>query len=67
MTTERMLMNPYTGSVAPESEWRADFENVTAEQWGGESFEDGELIEVVRNTLVFRALTMDTRIPFRCA
>lgn len=50
MTTERMLMNPYTGSVAPESEWRADFENMTAEQWGGESFEDGELIEVVRNT-----------------
>ena len=46
---EKMLMNPYTGSVAPEGEWRADFENMTAEEWGGENFEDNALVEVVPN------------------
>lgn len=46
---EKMLMNPHTGSVAPESEWRKDFESMTAEEWGGNSFEDADLIEVVPN------------------
>lgn len=50
MADERMLMNPQTGSVAPETEWRNDFEGMTSEEWGGENFEDGGLIEVVRNT-----------------
>lgn len=47
---ERMLMNPATGSVASESEWLEDFENMSADEWGGDSFEDGGLIEVVPNT-----------------
>lgn len=46
---EKMLMNTYTGSVAPESEWRKDFESMTAEEWGGNSFECADLIEVVAN------------------
>lgn len=47
--TEKMLMNPATGSVAPESEWREDFASMSHEEWGGETFEDAELIEVVKN------------------
>lgn len=46
---EKILMNPATGSVAPESEWLADFESMSAEEWGGENFEDAGLIEVVAN------------------
>ena len=56
---ERMLMNPATGSVAPESEWRKDFEDAKAYAeshgedlaaiWGGETFEDAGLVEVRRN------------------
>ena len=42
-----MLMNPATGSVAPESEWRSDFEDMSAEEWGGDTFESAGLIEVV--------------------
>ena len=42
-----MLMNPIDGSVAPESEWLADFQAMTPEEWGGENFDDAELIEVV--------------------
>lgn len=38
---EVMLMNPLTGSVAPESEWRADFEAIPAES--------ADLVEVVPN------------------
>lgn len=44
-----MLMNPTTGSVDTAKNWQADFENCTAEEWGGETFEDGGLIEVVKN------------------
>lgn len=47
--TEKMLMNPATGSVATESEWREDFACMSNEEWGGETFEDAELIEVVKN------------------
>lgn len=50
---EVMLMNPLTGSVAPESEWRADFEAIPADQrlevWGGTTFESADLVEVVPN------------------
>ena len=46
---DKMLMNPATGSVAPEREWREDFASMTAEEWGGQNFEDGGLIEVVPN------------------
>lgn len=44
---ETMLMNPTTGSVAPESEWLADFNAMTAEEWGGDTFEAAGLVEVV--------------------
>ena len=46
---EKMLMNPATGSVAPESEWLEDFESMSADEWGGDSFEDAGLVEVVPN------------------
>lgn len=46
---EKMLMNPTTGSVASESEWLSDFNSMTEEEWGGASFEDAGLIEVVAN------------------
>lgn len=50
---EKMFMNPVTGSVAPEDEWRADFADIPLEDrpevWGGSNFEDGGLIEVVEN------------------
>lgn len=45
----KMLMNIHTGSVAPESEWREDFAHMTPEEWGGENFEDGDLVEVIAN------------------
>ena len=46
---EIMLMNPATGSVATESEWLDTFESMSAEEWGGEYFEDAGLIEVEEN------------------
>lgn len=46
---EKMLMNPNTGSVAPESEWVNDFNTMSPEEWGGDRFEDAGLIEVVPN------------------
>lgn len=48
-TTEKMLMNTATGSVASESEWRDDFASMSEEEWGSSSFEDADLVEVVRN------------------
>lgn len=44
---ETMLMNPTTGSVATESEWLSDFNAMTAEEWGGDTFEAAGLVEVV--------------------
>ena len=56
--SETMLMNPATGSVAPESEWRADYEDCKAraertdeslsDLWGGPDFEDAGLVEVIQ-------------------
>ena len=52
-TTETMLMNPATGSVATLEEWKADFNEISPEDrpevWGGQNFEDSGLIEVVPN------------------
>ena len=48
-STETMLMNPATGSVATLEEWKADFESMTAEEWGGQNFEDAGLVEVVQD------------------
>lgn len=48
-TTETMLMNHATGSVATLEEWKADFESMTAEEWGGETFESAGLVEVVQD------------------
>ena len=42
-----MLMNPATGSVAPQAEWEQDYREMSEEEWGGPNFEDGHLIEVV--------------------
>ena len=41
-----MLMNPATGSVAPKEEWEQDFHEMTAEEWGGDTFESAGLVEV---------------------
>lgn len=49
MSESTMYMNPATGSVATLEEWEAEFESMTAEEWGGENFEDAGLVEVVRN------------------
>ena len=46
---ETFLMNPHTGTVQSLEEWYEDFENCTPEEWGGENFEDAELVEVVKN------------------
>lgn len=45
----RYFMNPATGSVATLEEWNADFESMTAEEWGGETFESAGLVEVVQD------------------
>lgn len=42
-----MLMNPATGSVAPREEWEEDFRSMTPEEWGGDTFESANLVEVV--------------------
>ena len=48
-----MLMNPVTGSVDTLEGWKADFEAIAEEDraalWGGESFEDAGLVEVVKD------------------
>ena len=49
METTRYFMNPATGSVATREEWKADFESMTAEEWGGQTFEDAGLVEVVQD------------------
>ena len=43
------LMNPETGTVASHEEWISDFNASTTEEWGGETFEDAALLEVVEN------------------
>ena len=43
------LMNPHTGTVQTRDEWLADFGACEPEEWGGENFEDADLIEVVPN------------------
>lgn len=46
-----MLMNAATGSVATIEEWKADFAEIATEDrpeiWGGQNFEDADLVEVV--------------------
>ena len=42
----RLLMNPSGGSVDTEENWRADFARMSPEEWGGDAFEDADLIEV---------------------
>ena len=49
MEATRYFMNPATGSVATLEEWKADFESMTAEEWGGQNFEDAGLVEVVQD------------------
>lgn len=37
------LMEPVSGVVQTEEEWRADFARMDSDMWGGESFEDAAL------------------------
>ena len=46
---ETYLMNPHTGTVQTENEWREDFEHSDPDEWGGENFEDATLVPVRRN------------------
>lgn len=46
-TQTTMLMNPATGNVAPLEEWKSDFTSMSAEEWGGDRFEDADLVEVI--------------------
>lgn len=45
----RYFMNPETGSVATLEEWQADFRSMTPEEWGSDTFEGANLVEVVKN------------------
>ncbi|WP_205224886.1 hypothetical protein [Desulfogranum marinum] len=49
--TMTMLMNPHSGSVATEEEWREKFANSSPEEWGGENFEDADLTPVIFNSV----------------
>ena len=49
MEATRYFMNPATGSVSTIEEWKSDFESMTAEEWGGQNFEDAGLVEVVQD------------------
>ncbi len=46
-----MLMNPQTGTVATEEEWHEVFLKSSFEEWGGENFEDADLIPVIFNSV----------------
>lgn len=45
----QLLMQPDTGAVDTEDGWYNAFLNSTAEEWGGENFEDGHLVPVIRD------------------
>ena len=41
------LMNPVTGSIDTEEDWRAVFRSVSPEEWGGDDFDDAKLVPVI--------------------
>ena len=43
------IMQTDTGAVDTEDNWREIFHHVTSEVWGGEDFEDGHLVPVIRD------------------
>ena len=43
------LMHTDTGAVDTEDGWREIFHHATPEAWGGEDFEDGHLVPVIRD------------------
>ena len=43
------LMHTDTGAIDTEDGWRDTFLHATVEEWGGEDFEDGHLIPVIRD------------------
>lgn len=43
------LMNPISGDVQTEQEWREDYATMDPGLWGGPEFEDANLIEVVKD------------------
>lgn len=49
-----ILMNPISGTVAPESAWRYAYSLIPADErsevWGGQNFDDAWLVPVVRNS-----------------
>lgn len=45
----QMLMHLDTGVVDTEDGWRDTYLRTTSEEWGGEDFEDGHLVPVVRD------------------
>lgn len=44
----QLLMQPDTGVVDTEDGWYDTFLHTTSEAWGGDSFEDGRLVPVIR-------------------
>lgn len=43
------LMHAYTGAVDTEDGWYNTYLHATAEEWGGDRFEDGHLVPVIRD------------------
>jgi hypothetical protein len=43
------LMNPHTGSVDTEENWKSEFREMSSEEWGGKTYEDARLFEVVKD------------------
>lgn len=43
----QLLMQPDTGAVDSEEGWYDTYLHATAEEWGGDSFEDGHLVPVI--------------------
>lgn len=41
------LMEPFSGVVQTVEEWRADYAILSSDVWGGNNFEDANLVPVV--------------------
>ncbi len=44
----QFMMHTDTGTVDTEAGWHDEFLHTSAEEWGGDSFEDGHLVPVIR-------------------
>lgn len=45
----KYYMDPISGNVQTLRMWKIDFMSMSAESWGGEEFEDAQLIAVARD------------------